>query len=130
MQLGTSIPETFRMFVESTYMRRLLDAPKIFLRMLSLFTVDDVSLRNSLFLQHADAVLRGLYSETAENIPTAVQALGHIRRIVQDCPPNAILPVLSSLADGLSAWIGDEDEVLLVHDHNDVVSNFNRLHLM
>ncbi|KAI1790183.1 hypothetical protein LXA43DRAFT_891520 [Ganoderma leucocontextum] len=100
---------------------RLLDDPKIFLHMLSLFNVDDGACRKSAFLQHVGTVLRGLYSEPAENIPTAVQALGHIRRIVQSCPLNAIMPVLSSLADGLSAWVGDEDEMLLLQDHNDVV---------
>lgn len=97
--------------------------------MLSLFTVDNNVCRKSVFLNHVGSTLRGLYYEASENIPIAIQALGHIRRVVQDCPENGILSVLSSLADGLSAWIGDEDEVLLVQDHNDVVSNLNHLHL-
>ncbi|PIL22657.1 hypothetical protein GSI_15349 [Ganoderma sinense ZZ0214-1] len=99
----------------------LLDAPKLLLHMLSLFTVDDDACRKSVFLQHVGTVLRGLYAKALENMPLAIQALAHIRRVVQDCPVNAILPVLSSLADGLSAWIGDENEVLLVEDHNAIV---------
>ncbi|KAM5535006.1 hypothetical protein V8D89_011379 [Ganoderma adspersum] len=100
---------------------RLLDAPKIFLHMLSLFTTDNHACRKSIFLEYVGTFLRGLYYETSENIPIAIQVLGHVRRVIQDCPSSVIVPVLSSLADGISAWIGDEDEVLLVQDHNDVV---------
>lgn len=98
------------------------------LHMLAQFVIDDDACRKSIFLQQVGIVLRELYTDTAEDIRAAVQTLSYLRRVVQGCPPDAILPVLSSLADGLSVWVGDEDEVLRIQDHNDVVSNINLRH--
>ncbi|EJF63296.1 hypothetical protein DICSQDRAFT_160507 [Dichomitus squalens LYAD-421 SS1] len=100
---------------------RLLNHPKMLLHLLSSFKLLGEVCGTSIFLWGVGAVLRDLYTDLPENVSTAVQALAHIRRILEGCPTNAILAVLSCLADGLAVWIGDEAELLLVQEHNDVV---------
>ena len=100
----------------------LLRGSKTLLHLLSLFKLEGEVIGTSAFLRNINIVLRDLYTDLPENVSTAVQALAQIRRILQSSSADATLPVLRHLADGLSVWIGDEAEQLLVQEYNDVVS--------
>ncbi len=77
---------------------------------------------SSSFLQVVGSTLRDLYSDTAEHLSIAIKALGLIRGMINDIPTNTLVPFLSTLADGLSVWVGDENEYLLEQEYNEIVS--------
>lgn len=73
------------------------------------------------FFQVMDAILHNLYSNVPEHVPSALHLMEQVRLIIRKCAPTAIIDVLTSLSDGLCQWIGDIDNLLLEHEHNDIV---------
>ncbi|KAI0754826.1 hypothetical protein C8Q80DRAFT_1247683, partial [Daedaleopsis nitida] len=106
---------------EDSVGERLTVAPDILLQLLSRVSLGQELKSPSTFLQAVGASLCDLYSGSSENVATAMKIFQHTRHIIVEAPCNAILNVLSSLSDGLSAWIGDAAEHLSEEEHNEYV---------
>lgn len=79
------------------------------------FKVDDVSHRD--LLRAVNRILGNLYPPTPEGLVLATPLLAGVARLVASSKENDVLPLLSSLKDGLCVWIGDENKSLLEHEH-------------
>ena len=100
----------------------MLDNPSIALHMLHFLSLSRDTELPFKTLRCFDAVLQSLYSDLAEHVPLALKILEHIRRILNECPTSGLVSMLTTLSKGLAVWVGDERELLLNTEYNEVVS--------
>ncbi|KAI0647932.1 hypothetical protein C8Q79DRAFT_952664 [Trametes meyenii] len=100
---------------------RFLEHPTIALHLLSCLQLADGIRRPTAFLVCIDSFLSDLYSDLPERVSTALLALPRVRQILCDCPPSSLTDVLTILSGSLALWIGDERELLLRSEYNEVV---------
>ena len=95
----------------------------ILLRLIARAEVQDVVERRSPFLRTTGAVLRELYLDRQyqEHVPAALRLMKQVQLLIRRSTPRAAVDVLITLSEGLSVWIGDEHELLLEQEHNDIV---------
>ena len=91
------------------------------LRLVSRAVLEGVLDGQSRLLEAVAIALRDLYSGLREHEPAVLPLIKEVGRLIQHSRPTAVEGILTSLADGLSKWIGDEDELLTVDEYNDIV---------
>ena len=72
-------------------------------------------------LEAVAIALRELYSGLREHVPAALPLIKEVGNLIEHSSPAAVEGILTSLAEGLSKWIGDEDDLLPVDEYNDIV---------
>ncbi|KAI8994250.1 hypothetical protein BD414DRAFT_436949 [Trametes punicea] len=100
---------------------RMLDVAPLILHMLSRLRLAEGAKQPVRFLRCIDTLLFQLYCELPERVSMALQMLQHLRHIINDCPVDAVVGLLTELSKGLAVWIGDEKELLLNTEYNEVV---------
>ncbi|KAL7279856.1 hypothetical protein ACG7TL_006263 [Trametes sanguinea] len=101
--------------------KKMLDNSTIALHMLHRLRISEDTELPLKFLECLDALLRLLYSDLPEHVTLALQILAHVRRVLNECPSSALVSMLVTLSTGLVVWVGDECELLLNSEYNDVV---------
>ncbi|CDO69848.1 hypothetical protein BN946_scf184884.g7 [Trametes cinnabarina] len=107
--------------INGATLEKFVNTPAIVLHMLDHLRLSDDSGHPLKFLRCIDDLLCILYSDLPENVSLALQILGHVRRIVSECPTRALVTVLATLSKGVATWVGDERERLLNAEYNEVV---------
>ncbi|KAI0632232.1 hypothetical protein C8Q77DRAFT_1197483 [Trametes polyzona] len=105
-----------------TAQKRFLEQPELATHLLSRLRLSSLTTSSpSAFLQAVDGFLHSLYCALPERVAAALQLLKQIHRIIEECPPDALVSSLSILSNGLAIWIADEKELLLVEEYNNIV---------
>ncbi|KAI0667641.1 hypothetical protein C8Q78DRAFT_315288 [Trametes maxima] len=101
---------------------KFLEHTAIILHLLSRLELADGSRYPANLLVCLNSFLSDLYSDLPERVSTALRTLPHVRRILCDCPVSSLPKVLAALSNSLALWIGDERELLLGSEYNEVVA--------
>ena len=101
----------------------ILGICSILLRLIARAEIRNVVERQSSFLRITGTVLRELYfnRQYQEHVPAALRLMKQVQLLIRRSTPGAAVDVLITLSEGLSVWIGDENELLLEQEHNDIV---------
>ncbi|KAH9851814.1 hypothetical protein C2E23DRAFT_732427 [Lenzites betulinus] len=100
---------------------KLLEMPTILVALLSRLQLSHANRNPAPFLQLLNDCLCDLYSDLPEHVSAALQLHQPLRRLVNECSVDALVELLTVLSPGLSTWIADDRQLLLVEEYNNVV---------
>lgn len=90
--------------------------------MLSYVRITEVEAFPEVLLTHFDDFLCDLHPPLPEILPTGLETFRCLGKIMEFSSHSLIVPIITSLSDGLCMWIADVHEQLLEQEYNDVVS--------